>query len=45
MKIEFTNIGGIWYCIINGSTPQRYHELSEKEKDVFNSFIKAFKSH
>lgn len=45
MKLEFRNIGGIWFCIINGSPPQRYHELSESEKVFFNDFIKEFKTH
>lgn len=45
MKIKFKNIGGIWYAIINDSPPQRYHELSDSEKTIFNDFIKEFKTH
>ncbi len=45
MKIEFKNISGIWYAIINNSQPQRYYELSESEKQFFNNFIKEFKTH
>ena len=45
MKIEFRNIGGIWYAIINDSPPQRYNELSDSEKEYFNTFIREFKTH
>ncbi len=45
MKIEFKNIAGIWYCLINDSPPQRYHELSDSEKEFFNQFLKEFKTH
>lgn len=45
MEIKFKNIGGIWYAIINNSQPQRYHELSDSEKQIFNNFIKEFKTH
>ena len=45
MKIEFQNIGGIWYAMINNSLPQHYHELSDSEKIIFNDFIKEFKTH
>ena len=45
MKIEFKNIAGIWYALINDGIPQRYHELSDTEKLFFNQFIKEFKMH
>jgi hypothetical protein len=45
MKVEFKNIGGIWYMLKNDSQPQRYHELSDTEKEFFNQFIKEFKTH
>ena len=43
MKIEFKNILGMWYMIKNDSQPQRYHELSEKDKEFFNQFLKQYK--
>lgn len=45
MEIQLKNIGGIWYAIIDKSPPQRYHELSDNQKSIFNNFIKEFKTH
>jgi hypothetical protein len=45
IKMEIINIGGIWNAIINNSIPQRYSDLSDKEKVIFTLLLKYKKTY